>query len=239
MASCASNCVLDGYTYIMNTLKDNGGRSNFNKSLQYFTKLLSIQYLEADAKSQLGKDLNGASGHINTARKISVLGGWMEIFYGMRSAKWSSQRDIVRSVSNLCNGVFVAFDNIVVLNRIKLTDVLQTDSQANKIAMCAFWFAQLFGLAGDFMDYQALMKKFKADKKTLTKAEVDDVKVQFLWFYAAFIARCGNMVYSANGWNLSDTVLGAPFSEKTCAYAGLIAGVLNMMKNASVANAKK
>jgi hypothetical protein len=228
-----SSCV----NFLVGCSNDKATRSNFNKSLQYFTKLASIQLAENDPKSPLAKDLSLAAGAINTARKFSVLGTWFDIFNKVPKYSWGTQKDIAKNLADFLGSVFVIFDNIVVLNRIKLTDILAKDGMVGKIAMFAFWWSQFFGLLVEIMDYQALLKAHHKNKATLTPRELDEHRAKVMWCYLGFIARFGNLTYSSNGWKLSDNILGGPFSEKTCAYAGLTAGVISMFKGAM--NVKK
>jgi len=114
--------------------------------------------------------------------------------------------------------------------------------QASRYAMTAFWFAQLLALIGEAIDLRTLLakqadlvKKVRAaapgsDDAKAAKIELLKLKTQLLWGFAGIASRLGNLTYSANGWRLTEKVLGSQFSEKTCAYAGLMSGVLALAK---------
>ena len=230
MSGLPLQSIAGPYTFVMNTLKDSSGRSSFNKSFQYILRLLSIEILEHDSKSVLGKDLLGASGAVNTSRKIFNLGGWMDQFVAVSNSKWSSQRDILKTLATLFNGSYLFFDNINVLNRIKIMSTLN-DGRASKYAMFSFWMSQLLSLIVEILDHQQELKKGVLSK--------DEVKSKQLWFAAQVIMRLCNLTYSANGWQLPLLLFGRQFSDKTCAIAGLTSGVLALSKAAVKANTKK
>jgi hypothetical protein len=113
--------------------------------------------------------------------------------------------------------------------------------------MCAFWVAQLLSLVGEALDLKALQKKQADAVKKIRETQGEDkaakvellkLKTQLLWAYAGVVTRLANLTYSANGWNLTENVLGQQFSEKTCTYAGLLSAVLALAKNVDAAASK-
>jgi len=211
--------VLKTLIFIMKTLKDQNGRGNFNKTIQYLTKLLSIVLAEGNPKDPWAVSFAKASVFINNGRKLGFLGMFMDNFDAAAKTNWSNLRSALTGASNLCNGVYYLFDNLIFLQKASLTEVMTANNQANYYAMLFFWFGQAFALAGDVMD---MLQTTDAKKR-------QDL-------YLNLVIRLGNLTYSSNGWNLSTNVLGSPFSEKTCAYAGLIAGAVALYKSAMSAN---
>lgn len=62
------------FLYVMRTLKDANGRSNFNKSLQYGAKLAAVMLAEGDKKSVMAARFNAASAMVSNGRKLGFLG---------------------------------------------------------------------------------------------------------------------------------------------------------------------
>uniref|UniRef100_A0A0A9VPE4 Peroxisomal membrane protein 11A n=1 Tax=Lygus hesperus TaxID=30085 RepID=A0A0A9VPE4_LYGHE len=146
-------------TALTNCLQKNNGRSNLFKFAQYFTKLMAIKLSERDNKDPNIALLLQASLAINTSRKMMTLGSWIDTLEANRYQGISTHKDRLRKLSNYIHSVYLIFDNIVFLQRVKATDIF--GSNAARIGMCAFWFAQLFALMADFI---ALYETFEKEK---------------------------------------------------------------------------
>ncbi len=98
-----------------------------------------------------------------------------------RNVNWSNPRDALRGLSNAGNFIFYLFDNIVYLQKAKVSSFLEADNQATKIAMCGFWFSQLFGFIGELMDLQKNFNEERAAKANDDKAALAKVLAARYW----------------------------------------------------------
>lgn len=147
-------------TTITNCLQKNNGRSNIFKLAQYFTKLLAIQIAESKPKHPSVNKLLNASLVINTSRKMLTLGSWIDAIEANRYQNINTYKDKLRKLSNYINSIYLLFDNIIFLQRIKAITLFGTS--ATRISMCAFWFSQLLSMLADIITLYETFEKEKA-----------------------------------------------------------------------------
>lgn len=225
-------------SFIVKILGDKAGRSNFEKALQYGSRLIAARLKEQDPKNPWVAKFLAMSVLTSNSRKMGYLFQFLDQFELLKTVDWTNARSALNGLSYIGTGIFYALDNLVFLSKGKLLD---EDADRVKISMCAFWFGQLFGLCGDMWDLQ---RSYKTEEKlsaqllaTKESAEVTNVEGQLkklredrFWLYNQIPVRGGNLVYSSNNWDLSTSVLGQPFSDEVVGWSGFISAAAAFYK---------
>ena len=220
-------------TACTNILQKNSGRANLFKVLQYLTKTMAVHLKDSDPKNVWVGNFNHASNTINTARKMLTLGGWIDTLEQSRSVMAKTPCDIFRKLSNYCNAIYLLFDNVVFLQRIKITQLL--GEKAAKTAMFAFFMSQLFALIADLITISELTSRERTQPLDNNLASIRALRKtsrERQWLYATVLMRLGNMIYSSNGFDLGLNLVGSNFSERSVAWSGLIAGLIALAQGA-------
>lgn len=103
------------------------------QSLQYACKVLSLNLAESDPKNEWVGRFSNAAATINSGRKLGGLGQSLDFIQANRSINWANPREILKGLSNTCNIAFWFFDNIIFLQRAKLTTYFKEDDQVRHI----------------------------------------------------------------------------------------------------------